>query len=175
MINNFYSFFSFLDSEKEEEIRLDDISRSNWQIWLMRVSASGENCTSSTSLAMDDHLEETTGSRTNNRQFSHEKSMEFHQRNVSPAYEMQSPDETTEVTAKPQQTRTLAQIREQLALKRKGLSGPSLTHSSGCSPRFSRLASAAAALNTSSKSPSHSLKILFYLLPLSKILHRPVQ
>ena len=72
---------------------------------------------------MDEHVEDTTGSRANKRQFSQEKSMEFQQRNVSPAYEMQSPDEALEVTAKPQQTRTLAQIREQLALKRKGLFG----------------------------------------------------
>lgn len=59
---------------------------------------------------------------------SQEKSHEvngMNKKTVSPSYESPSQEETMEVTVKApsvpvQQTRTLAQIREQLALKRKG-------------------------------------------------------
>jgi len=58
----------------------------------------------------------------------------MNKKNVSPSYEIQSQDEPMENSIKPQsapvqQTRTLAQIREQLALKRKASAAAALTSS----------------------------------------------
>ncbi|CAF3049730.1 unnamed protein product [Rotaria socialis] len=94
------------------------------------------------SVSIDDQLDDTDedwqmSKGNHSQQISHQTTIKV----VSPTYEMQTNEDNTETLAKPQpvvqQTRTLAQIREQLALKRK--------------------ASAAAASNSSNNQTSSSM------------------